>query len=72
MIENEESRKNGWTRSETKPDYLTKIIKYNNCTITINRPILTQEEQKKRETQVTKKLEFALSNYVFRKKKSDA
>ena len=67
MIENEESRKNGWTQSETKPGYLAKTLKYNNCTITINRPLLTPDEQKKREAQVAQKMEYALSNYAFRK-----
>jgi hypothetical protein len=72
MIENEEAQKNGWVRSEIKPGYLTKALKYNTCTVTINRPILTPEEQKKREAQVTKEAEYALSNYVFRKKNLDA
>ena len=67
MIENEESRKNGWIQSETKPGYLTKTLKHNNCTIIINRPILSPEEQKKREAQVIKEAEYALSNYAFRK-----
>ena len=29
--------------------YRTKVIKVGNCTVEINRPILTPEEQKKRE-----------------------
>ena len=32
--------------------YYTKTIKVGNCTIEINRPILTPEEQKRREDQV--------------------
>lgn len=60
MIENEESRKNGWTPSETKPGYLAKTLKYNGCTIIINRPILTPEEQKNREAQIVKEVEYAL------------
>ena len=28
MIVNEDSRKNGWTQSETKPSYLAKTLKY--------------------------------------------
>ena len=72
MIENEETIKNGWARSETKPGYLTKTLKYNTCTITINRPSLTPEEQQKQEEQVSKRLELPLRNYVFRKKNPDA
>ncbi len=40
------------------PGYRTKIIKYGNCTIEINRPILTPEERQKREAEVIR----ALSN----------
>lgn len=32
--------------------YRTKLLKVGNCTIEINRPILTPEEQKRREEQV--------------------
>lgn len=32
--------------------YRTKLLKVGNCTIEINRPILTPEEQKRREDQV--------------------
>lgn len=32
--------------------YRTKVLKVGNCTIEINRPILTPEEQKRREDQV--------------------
>lgn len=39
--------------------YRTKIIKYGNCTIEINRPILTAEERAKREAEVIR----ALSNF---------
>ena len=70
MIENEESRKNGWTRSETKSGYLSKTLKYNNCTIIINRPFLTPEEQKKREKEVIRDVSFPLSKYIFKKQKS--
>lgn len=36
--------------------YRTKVIKVGNCTIEINRPILTPEEQTWRETQVIEAL----------------
>ncbi len=32
--------------------YRTKVIKVGTCTIEINRPILTQEEQKEREAAI--------------------
>ena len=38
------------------PGYRTKIIKVDNCTIEINRPILTAEEQAKREETVRQAL----------------
>ena len=44
-----------WT-TEVHPGYRTKTIKVGNCTIEINRPILTPEEQKKREDQVIEAL----------------
>ena len=71
MIDNEEARKNGWTVSETNPGYLTKTMKYKNCAIIINRPILTPEEQKKREEEVGRGLSFALRDYVWRKRNYD-
>ncbi len=36
--------------------YRTKVIKVGNCTVEINRPILTPEEQKKAEAQVIEAL----------------
>ena len=36
--------------------YCTKVLKIGNCTIEINRPILTPEEQKRRENQVIEAL----------------
>ena len=40
-----------WT-TDIRPGYRTKVLKVGNCTIEINRPILTPEEQKRREGQV--------------------
>lgn len=37
-----------WT-TDVHEGYRTKVIKVGNCTIEINRPILTPEEQKRRE-----------------------
>ena len=36
--------------------YRTKIMKIGNCTVELNRPILTPEEQKKREARVIEAL----------------
>lgn len=36
--------------------YRTRVLKVGNCTIEINRPILTPEEQKKREAQIIEAL----------------
>ena len=36
--------------------YRTKVLKVGNCTIEINRPILTPEEQERRENQVIEAL----------------
>ena len=44
-----------WT-TNVHEGYRTKVIKVGNCTIEINRPILTPEEQKKREKQVIEAL----------------
>ena len=43
--------------------YRTKVLKVGNCTIEINRPILTPEEQKRREARVID----ALKHYRERK-----
>jgi hypothetical protein len=39
-------------RTDVYEGYYTKVIKVGNCTCEINRPILTPEEQKRREEQV--------------------
>lgn len=41
----------GWVEG-INPGYRTKTIKVGNCTIEINRPILTADEQAKREETV--------------------
>ena len=69
MIYDEEARRNGWTVSETKPGYATKTMQYKNCTIIVNRPILSPEEQKKREDEVSEGLALVLRDYVSRKKR---
>ena len=71
MIYDEEAKKNGWTISETKPGYATKTLKFENCTVIVNRPILSPEEQKKREEELRKNLERALRDYYPAMKKSE-
>ena len=44
-----------WT-TDVHEGYRTKVMKVGNCTIEINRPILTPEEQKRREDQVIEAL----------------
>lgn len=44
-----------WT-TNVHEGYRTKVIKVGNCTVEINRPILTPEEQKRREGQVIEAL----------------
>ena len=69
MIYDEEAKKNGWTVSETKPGYATKTLKFENCTVTVNRPILSPDEQKKREEEVSRGLAMVLRDYVARKER---
>ena len=42
--------------TDVNPGYRTKTIKVGNCTIEINRPILTADEQAKREETVRQAL----------------
>ena len=70
MIYDEEARRNGWVISEADPGYATKTLQHNNCTIIINRPILSPAEQKKREEQVSRELSYALRDYVWKKEKA--
>lgn len=43
--------------------YYSKTIRHGSCTITINRPVLTPEERKKREKQMSDSLSRILSKY---------
>lgn len=45
----------GWV-TDRHEGYYTKTIRVGNCTVEINRPILTPEEQKRREAQVIEAL----------------
>ena len=43
-------------RTDVHVGYRTRVIKVGNCTVEINRPILTPEEQKRRENQIIEAL----------------
>ena len=43
-------------RTDVHEGYRTTVIKVGNCTVEINRPILTPEEQKRREKQIIEAL----------------
>ena len=43
-------------RTDVHEGYRTKTIKVGNCTVELNRPILTPEEQKRREKQIIEAL----------------
>ena len=43
-------------RTDVHEGYRTKVITVGNCTVEINRPILTPEEQQRRENQVIESL----------------
>ena len=46
---------NEW-RTDVHEGYRTTVLKVGNCTVEVNRPILTPEEQKRREAQVIEAL----------------
>lgn len=51
-------------QTDVHEGYRTKVLKVGNCTIEINRPILTPEEQKRREAQVIDALRhYGKGNY---------
>ena len=43
-------------KTDVHDGYRTKVIKVGNCTVEINRPILTPEEQKRREDRIIEAL----------------
>lgn len=43
-------------KTDVHEGYRTKVIKVGNCTVEINRPILTPEEQKRREGRIIEAL----------------
>ena len=52
-------------RTDVHPGYRTKVIRVGNATVEINRPILTDEERRKRERQVVDALaQFGRSVYA--------
>lgn len=44
--------------TDIHPGYRTKVVKIGNATVEINRPILTDDERRKREAQVKDSLIF--------------
>ena len=57
----------GWAVSKENPGYREKIVRQGNCNIIILRPILTQEEQTKRERKAAAEIERGLRDYLLRK-----
>ena len=43
-------------KTDVHDGYRTKVIKVGNCTVEINRPILTPEEKKRREDRIIEAL----------------
>ena len=52
-----------WAESTDRPGYRYKVIKYDNVTIRIFRPILTDAERKQREQQIMSALGRILRNH---------
>lgn len=61
------SAKTEWTVSKENPGYREKIVRQGNCNIIILRPILTQEEQTKRERKAAAEIERGLRDYLLRR-----
>lgn len=45
----------------------TQTLQHGNCTIVVHRPVLTKDEQGKRERQVEAVLETTMKTYISRK-----
>lgn len=58
-----------WAESPEHPGYRVKVIERGNCTIEILRPVLSGEEQMKREAHLKSVAERTLANYYKRKEK---
>ena len=58
----------GWTVSTENPGYREKVIRQGNCSIVILRPILTQEEQTKRERKAESDIEHGLRDYLLKRR----
>lgn len=42
--------------TDVHPGYRTKVVRFGNCTVEINRPVLSPEEQSRREKEVIQAL----------------
>lgn len=58
-----------WRESIDYPGYMVKTIKHGSCTIEAYRPILSDEERKKREDHIATVAGRVLSNYYIRKER---
>lgn len=61
---------NTWAPSPDHPGYRYKTIQRGDCTITILRPELSEEERHKREAHVKTVTERALTSYIFKGRKA--
>lgn len=55
-----------WT-TDVRPGYRTKTLQYKGCTITVHRPILSDEERARREQEVVTAMASAMRDYIFKK-----
>ena len=56
-----------WTESTERPGYRVRVMKNEYCTVEVYRPILSEEERKKREEHIALALGGLMSAYYKRK-----
>ena len=52
-----------WKTSDSRPGYQEKTLRHGNATITVYRPILSNQERETRERQVAAALKPIMTNY---------
>lgn len=52
-----------WKTSDSRPGYQEKTLRHGNATITVYRPILSNQERETRERQVADALKPIMTNY---------
>ena len=57
-----------WTPSVDDPQYIAKTIKRGAVTVTISRPVLSDEERARREVNARTALEGVMRQYLHRRK----